>query len=367
MSGENLHIGLIIYGSIDSLSGGYLYDRKLVEHLRAKGDQVEIISLPWRTYSQHLLDNFSNDFFQRLVSLELDLLLQDELNHPSLLYLNRRLQARARYPILSIVHHLRSSEARSPIENGFYRWLEQRYLTSVDGFIYNSQATRMAVEGLIPPFKSSVPPGIVAYPAGDRLAADVREQEISWRAKQKGPLRILFVGNLIPRKGLHTLLLALAQLPDRLWRLVVVGSPEVDRAYVRRVERLAARLGVNRGVTFTGAASDEQLVRFMKSSDVLCVPSSYEGFGIVYLEGMSFGLPALAGRSGGAEEIITHGKDGYLVHANDFRELATYLEKLAQDRSLLEQMSLAALERYRAHPSWEETMQQVRAFLVERV
>lgn len=51
-----MHVALI-YGSLDTLSGGYLYDRKLVEHLRARGDVVDVISLPWRNYGRHLLDN----------------------------------------------------------------------------------------------------------------------------------------------------------------------------------------------------------------------------------------------------------------------------------------------------------------------
>ena len=49
-----MRIGLIIYGSLDTLTGGYLYDRLLVEHLRRQGDHVDIISLPWRTYGRHL-------------------------------------------------------------------------------------------------------------------------------------------------------------------------------------------------------------------------------------------------------------------------------------------------------------------------
>ena len=52
-----MRIGLVIYGALDTLSGGYLYDRKLVEYLRAQDDAVEIISLPWRNYAAHLTDN----------------------------------------------------------------------------------------------------------------------------------------------------------------------------------------------------------------------------------------------------------------------------------------------------------------------
>ena len=45
-----MRIGLLIYGGLDNLSGGFLYDRKLVEHLRNQGDQVETVALPWRNY-----------------------------------------------------------------------------------------------------------------------------------------------------------------------------------------------------------------------------------------------------------------------------------------------------------------------------
>jgi hypothetical protein len=72
-----MHIGLIIYGSLDTISGGYFYDRKLVEYLRSQGDVVEIISLPWRNYTSHLMDNFRFRLPQKL-----DILVQDELSHP---------------------------------------------------------------------------------------------------------------------------------------------------------------------------------------------------------------------------------------------------------------------------------------------
>ena len=96
-----MRIGLIIYGSLETLTGGYLYDRLLVDHLRRQGDQVDIISLPWRTYGRHLGDNFSRDLWRRLRHAPFDALLQDELNHPSLFWLNRRLRRYIRYPIVT--------------------------------------------------------------------------------------------------------------------------------------------------------------------------------------------------------------------------------------------------------------------------
>src|SRR5512141_1954143 len=81
---RNMKIGLIIYGSLDTLSGGYLYDRKLVEYLRAQDDTVKIISLRWRNYFAHLTDNCTFH-----LPPDLDILIQDELNHPSLIGANQ--------------------------------------------------------------------------------------------------------------------------------------------------------------------------------------------------------------------------------------------------------------------------------------
>ncbi|MEK6574435.1 MAG: glycosyltransferase, partial [Chloroflexota bacterium] len=239
----NMRPGLVIYGSLDTVSGGYLYDRMLVAHLRQCGDEVDIISIPWRNYGQHLADNFSSTLLRRLRDGRYDVLLQDELNHPSLFLVNRIIGATRRSPlrtpIFSIVHHLRSGEHRPAWKNTLYRFVERQYLSSVDGFIFNSRTTKDAVERLAGDHR----PSIVAYPAGDHFSPPLEPGRIRERATRPGPLRLLFVGNIIPRKGLHTLLDALAQIRDG-WELNVVGSAEVDRGYVTEVQRRIANLGL---------------------------------------------------------------------------------------------------------------------------
>ena len=363
----NMRLGLIIYGTLDTLSGGYLYDRQLVAHLRSQGDRVEIISLPWRSYAHHLADNLSTKLLRHLQRLDLDILLQDELNHPSLFWLNQRLRQEVSYPIVSIVHHLRSSEARPTWQNRFYRLVERRYLSGVNSFIFNSRTTRQAVVDCLEN-QGPLSHGVVAYPAGDRFAPHLNDQEIVDRAGAPGPLRLLFLGNIIPRKGLHTLLGALNRLPDARsagsWTLKVIGSPEVDRAYTSRIQRLVARYRFGENVQFLGVLNDRLLADQLSNSHVLAVPSSYEGFGIVYLEGMSFGLPAIASSAGAAGEIITSGKDGFIIPPGDEITLAHHLQELIRDRQRLQKMSLAARQRYRAQPTWEVSMSRARRFLL---
>jgi glycosyltransferase involved in cell wall biosynthesis len=363
-----MNIGLIIYGSLNTLSGGYLYDRKLVEYLRSQGDTVEIISLPpgmtgrsdWRNYAAHLTDNFT---FR--LPPGLDILIQDELNHPSLIGAN---QGKHLYPVVSLVHHLRCSEQRPGWQNAFYRAVETRYLRSVDGFIFNSQTTRGVVNQLMENGK----PSIIAYPPTDRFGEGLSEPEIIERARAY-PLRIVFLGSVIPRKGLHTLLDALA-LPQRtrrntkeipLFRLDVVGSLKTDPGYAESMQRHVSVNGLSSIVHFHSSLENDPLAEKLQTAHVLVVPSSYEGFGIVYLEGMAFGLPAIGTTAGAAGEIIAEGRTGFLVAPGDTQTLAARLEQLASDRALLTQMSLNALVRYRQQPKWEQTAGEIRQFLLK--
>lgn len=355
---REMRVGLVIYGSLDTISGGYLYDRQLVAHLQSMGDTVELVALRWRTYLAHLSDNFSRSLFQRLRELRVDVLLQDELNHPSLFYLNRRLRPHVGYPIFSIVHHLRSCEAHPTWQRWIYRWIEQQYLASVDGFIFNSRTTRAAVSHVL---STPQTPHLIAYPAGDRFQVQMDTATIRQRAYQAGALRIVFLGNLIPRKGLHVLLDALARLPTEMWQLKVVGNP-VDARYARKMRERASG-----NVQWLGGLDDKALARVLATSHLLVVPSTYEGYGIVYLEAMSFGLPAIATTAGAASEIITDGVNGYLIAPNDAAELAARLEQLACNRARLAQMSMAAHERFLAHPTWQTSLTQIRHFLLERV
>ena len=376
-----MKLGLVIYGSLDTLSGGYFYDRKLVEYLRAQGDTVEFISLPWRNYAAHLMDNLrfrlpvtTNRRPERSGAQSkgeaakqspregmFDILIQDELNHPSLIAANA---GKHPYPIISLVHHLRCSELRSKWQNGLYRFIEKKYLQSVNGFIFNSQTTKRVVNGVIENSK----PGGVAYPPTDRFGESVTEEEIVERAKCS-ELRILFLGNVIERKGLHTLIDALAVERDNisLYRLDVIGSPTTNPAYAKAMREKIAASNLSSFIFLHGPLDNEPLQQKLRQAHVLVVPSSYEGFGIVYLEGMGFGLPAIGTTAGAAGEIIEDGKTGYLIAPNDSATLAARLAGLSADRGLLTRLSLNALQRYRVQPTWEQTAKNIREFLLHAI
>ncbi len=347
-----MKIGFVIYGALDTVSGGYLYDRKLVEYLHSQGDTVDIISLPWRNYAAHLTDNFS---FR--LPPNLDVLIQDELNHPSLIWANAGIHP---YPVISLVHHLRSSELRSKWQNDLYRVVETKYLQSVDGFIFNSKTTERAVIKAIENSK----PSVVGYPPTDRFGDRVISEEgIRERAK-RDELQVLFLGNVIYRKGLHTLLRAAKGLKSKI-SVDVVGGLTAEPRYAYEMERYVLTHGLSSMVMFYGPLDNEPLIEMYKQAHVMVVPSSYEGFGIVYLEGMGFGLPAIGTTAGAASEVITHGEDGYLIEPDDDTTLVEILDQLANDRALLLRLSLNAVKRFKSQPRWEETAKSIRDFLYE--
>ena len=353
-----MRVGLVVYGPLDGRSGGYRYDLELVRTLREAGDEVTVVSLPEGSYRTRLRE--TTTAYRRLRRLDVDVLLEDELCHPSLAGVNPRLDDET--PVVSVVHHLDSQENHRTWRRHLRRMVETRYLRSVDAFVFNSETTRETVAAVTDP-----DPSVVAYPAGDRFSSfgvPLADDEIRSRAHD-GPLRVVSVGNLEPRKNVDGLLRALARINGD-WRLTVVGKA-ADADYERSLRSLADALGVAHRVTFAGRLSDADLAATLRDSHVFALPSYYEGFGIAALEAMGFGLPALVSQEGGAGELVTHRRDGFLVDPRDTSQITDALAPLCRNRQRLVSHSLAARDRFSAHCTWDETGESIREFLLNEV
>ncbi len=356
---------LIIYGSLDTLSGGFLYDKFLVEHLRRKGHEIHIVSLPWRRYGQHLLDNFSAKLRSELSSKTYDLILQDELNHPSLFWVNHKLRNAHGdgTPLVSIVHQVLSSQPRLYLLNKLYQTVEKIYLASIDVFIFNSATTRSRVRRLI----NFTGPSIVANPGGDRLGHLAAAEQLKARAGQGGPLKMAFVGNITPIKGLVPLIEILAMLPPEIWRLTVVGSLTMDPGYVRKVKRLISAKNIGRQVVLAGPLDGNELINILSKSQLFVMPFSHEGFGIAYLEALAYGLPVLASTTGAVKEYIQAGQNGFLLAPDKPGLLHKHIHDLYSDRDELVRMSAAALKTFHSRPDWKNTVESIHEFLKKLV
>ncbi len=354
-----MHIGLIYYGDLSIRTGGFLYDRKLVEGLSLRGDRISLFPLPWQTYPAHILDNFRGDLLERLRADPPNLILQDELNHPSLFLQNQRIRIQFQLPICSIIHHLRISEENPAILQWLYRQIERSYLESVDGWICNSQSTLEAAQNLT----KRPPKAIIAYPGRDHIQPAISDVEISERAVAPGPLRLLFLGSVIQRKGLEILIQAVRDLPIGSWQLEIIGDDRIDPSLTARIQSKIHDLGLQNRIRWHGTLGDEEISTFLSTSHVLAVPSVFEGYGIVFLEAMGYGVVPIASYAGGPPELIDHGTNGFLVSPGDSSTLHQHLLLLNRDRQLLAKMAVQARERYLAQPTWGQTAASIQAFL----
>ena len=171
-------------------------------------------------------------------------------------------------------------------------------------------------------------------------------------SRPQNPCRkILFAGRLEPRKGIHTLLDAIPAVLERSENIEfdIAGADHPDAgedSWKNRWERDAGRW--KNHVRFHGEVSRDGLMRLYRDCDVFAAPSIYESFGLVYLEAMAHGKPAIGCLAGGVPEVVVDGATGLLIPPGDSAALARAILKLAQDEPLAEQMGAAGLARYRA-------------------
>ena len=142
----------------------------------------------------------------------------------------------------------------------------------------------------------------------------------------EGP-SILFLGRHEPRKGLGTLLEALAHLPSDVRVLVASDGPQT--------EELRARYGGDTRIEWLGRISDEEKAGYLRGVDVFCAPSiSGESFGVVLLEAMAASAPIVASDLPGYRNVANPDVHAVLVPPGDPRELAAGLERVLGDGAL---------------------------------
>jgi glycosyltransferase involved in cell wall biosynthesis len=136
---------------------------------------------------------------------------------------------------------------------------------------------------------------------------------------------VLFVGELVPRKGVDILISAFSQsskCKDR--RLLIAGAGSARAA----LEDIADHLGVRTRVSFLGALSHTRVTEVMQQASVLVLPSRFDGWGFVVNEALSIGLPVIVTDQCGVAEVVHHNGGGCVVPSEDVGALASALDEL---------------------------------------
>lgn len=175
---------------------------------------------------------------------------------------------------------------------------------------------------------------------------------------------ILFVGRLIPKKGVHHLLDTMMQVvqaePNAI--LLIVGSAfygkDAQTDYVRKLHRMGGSMP--QYVRFIPYVAHNEIAKWYQLADVVAVPSApNEAFGLVNVEAMATAVPVVATRSGGIQEIVDHGTTGYLIDSNHItEELPRYLLRLLGDAELRRVMGEQGLQRVRHMFTWRHSAEQ---------
>ncbi len=158
--------------------------------------------------------------------------------------------------------------------------------------------------------------------------------------EEPGRFRILYVGQIIPRKGLHHLVEAFSRLRLPHAELWLVGPAEAGFG-----RRLVARAVADPNIRLFGAVPKSRLREFYQRASVFVMPSLSDSFGLVCLEAMGCGLPVITTFTSGAGELLRDELDGFRIHAGDIEALANRLLTLYRHGELRREMGRSARER----------------------
>lgn len=169
-----------------------------------------------------------------------------------------------------------------------------------------------------------------------------------WAAPQEKI--VLFVGRMVREKGVHVLLEAapkiLARHPETIFVLVGTGY------YIDDLKRQAEYLGIAGKVKFLGYVSDDDLLRTYRACDVVAIPSLYEPFGIVALEGMAARVPVVSSDAGGLTDFVENWETGMTTYAGSADSLAWGVNQVLDNPDLAEKLRQTAYDKVNTIYNW---------------
>ncbi len=167
---------------------------------------------------------------------------------------------------------------------------------------------------------------------------------------------VLYVGRLVNEKGVQVLLgaapLVLQHYPGTQFLIVGTGY------FMDELKQTASRLHVDHNVRFTGYVSEEDLLRLYKIADVVAIPSLYEPFGIVALEGMAANVPVVVSDVGGLRDFVEHMVNGVTTYAGNSQSLAWGILEVLRNPELAQRLRETAFDRVQNIYNWKAIAKQ---------
>lgn len=335
-----------IPGDLSTVTGGYIYERRLLGALRERGHDARHLALP-AGFPDPSPEAMAAAV-EALAALPPDApLLLDGLVFGAI---DPEGLARVRAPVCAMIHHpLAHESGLSPARRARLRATETANLRVAAHVAVPSPhtATVLRAEYGVPPERISVAPPGFDPATGPREAGH--------------PPLILSVGILHPRKGHDVLLDALARIADLDWQAVIVGADH-DPPHAEALRRQAEALGLGARVRFAGLASDEALGALYRRATLFALATRYEGYGMVLGEALRHGLPIVSCRAGAVPDTVPEGA-GLLVPPEDPDAFAGALRRVLSEPALRDGLARAATAAGASLPGWADTAEAVGAAL----
>ena len=202
------------------------------------------------------------------------------------------------------------SKRLSPHRHFFLRWVIRGLLRSADCVVAQSQNTK---DNIFRYYADGLPVDLIPLGIDRPPAVNANRRELGFRDDDT---LFVTIGRLVARKRVDQLLETLAQLEQTNAKLVVIGSgPESDH-----LKELAAGLGLADRVRWMGFVDEKTKQQILQASDVFVSTSEHEGFGLVFLEAMAYGLPVVCYDNGGQTDFLHNNRNGFVVRLNELTE-----------------------------------------------
>ncbi len=328
-------------GELTTLTGGYVYDRRIIMGLRALGWRIEVLGLG-DDFPLPSVDTRASAR-TRLAALPTDRpIVIDGLALGALP--DAATQLRASHLLIALVHHpLALESGLSRGDAAELRVSEGRALACVRRVIVTSASTARII---VSDYGIPVDRVTIVRPGNDRVAQA--------RASAEDPIALLAVGAVVPRKGYDVLLGAVATLLDLPWRLTIVGDLGRDFAAAARLHADIARFRLADRVLVTGAVPAERLAALYASADIFVLASRFEGYGMAFSEAIAHGLPVVGTTAGAVPETVPAGAS-LLTPADDVSAFSAAVRRLIEDPAERHRLAAAARAAAAALPTWEHS------------
>ena len=327
-------------GSLDTPTGGYAYDKRMIAELRELGWRPQVLDLGDGFPRPSALTRAVANAHLRDVPKGRPIVI-DGLAFGVLPEAGETLSVT--HPLIALVHHpLALETGLTPEEAAALRDSERRALSFTHAVVANSPATvRALIDGYgVPPERITVaPPGTDRVPQIERHHA--------------GPVALLAVGSIVPRKGYDLLVEALAGLRDLPWHLTIVGEAR-DSAAAAQLRASIERHELVPRISLLGSVSQSRLSELYAAADLFVLPSRYEGFGMAYAEAIAHGLPVIGTTAGAIPDTVPP-EAGVLIPPDDVPALTAALRHLIESPKERAQLAVGARIAAESLPTWAES------------